>query len=295
MSLKTLMQRYVDLKELHDFEGDYPTKIANVRFYRSEKGHLRKPTMYKSGLIILGQGNKALYAGGERIPYGAGDCLVMGVPMPVECEAYPNSDEPLLGMGIEIPIHILQKQVTKIKNHNESLPVEPSNSKLTIRRAPIDEQLRRACSRLMEALCDDLEAEVLGEVLLEEVIFFALLSKGGDTLFTLADQEGKYARISTILQHIHTNYAEPLNVSKLAVSAGMSISSFHTAFKDVTLETPVQYIKKVRLDKARELICFEGKRVNETAHLVGYSSAAQFSREFKRHFGEAPKDAAQMS
>ncbi len=64
--------------------------------------------MYKWGLIILGQGNKALYLGGECIPYGAGGCLVMGVSMPVEYETYPNSDESLLGMGIEIPIHILQ-------------------------------------------------------------------------------------------------------------------------------------------------------------------------------------------
>lgn len=35
--------------------------------------------------------------------------------MPVEYETYPNSDESLLGMGIEIPIHILQKHVARIK------------------------------------------------------------------------------------------------------------------------------------------------------------------------------------
>ncbi len=39
MSLKTLTQHYVNLKNLHDFEGDYPTKIDNVRFYHSQKGH----------------------------------------------------------------------------------------------------------------------------------------------------------------------------------------------------------------------------------------------------------------
>lgn len=115
MSLKTLTQHYVNLKNLHDFEGDYSTKIDNVRFYHSEKGHQRKPIMYKSGLIILGQGNKALYLGGERIPYGARGSLVMGISMRVEYETYPNSDESLLGMSIKIPIHTLQKQVARIK------------------------------------------------------------------------------------------------------------------------------------------------------------------------------------
>ncbi|MDF4802162.1 helix-turn-helix transcriptional regulator, partial [Vibrio parahaemolyticus] len=52
---------------------------------------------------------------------------------------------------------------------------------------------------------------------------------------------------------------------------------------------PLQYIKKVRLNKARDLIQLEGKRVNDAARLVGYSSPSQFSREYKRHFNETPR------
>ncbi|OLQ93480.1 hypothetical protein BIY22_03030 [Vibrio panuliri] len=122
-----------------------------------------------------------------------------------------------------------------------------------------------------------------------------LLSKSGDTLFNLADQEGRYGRIAAVLQEIHTNYSSTLNVADLANAANMSVSSFHTAFRNVTLESPIQYIKKVRLNKGRELICFQGKRVNEAADMVGYSSAAQFSREFKRQFNLAPKDAAHQA
>ena len=291
MSLRSLMQQYVELQGLNNHEGDIPTKINNVRFYRSGKGHPRKPTMYKSGFIVLGQGNKAVYAGGERIPYGAGDCLVMGVPMPVECEAYHNENEPLLGIGIEIPMPVLQVQAGKIQRHFKDNQPKRSHSESSIRCKPIDSKLLKACERLMEALCNDLEAEVLGDSLVDEVTFFSLLSRSGDTLFSLADQEGKYSRIASILRYIHSNYAEQLNVTELAATVNMSISSFHDTFRKVTLESPVQYIKKVRLNKGRELICFEGKRVNEAANLVGYSSSAQFSREFKRHFNHAPKDA----
>lgn len=70
----------------------------------------------------------------------------------------------------------------------------------------------------------------------------------------------------------------------------MSVSAFHQAFRNVTLESPLQYIKKVRLNKARELIQLEGgRRVNDAARLVGYTSPSQFSREYKRHFNETPR------
>lgn len=79
-----------------------------------------------------------------------------------------------------------------------------------------------------------------------------------------------------------------MTVQGLAAEANMSVSAFHNAFRSVTLESPIQYIKKVRLNKARELIKLEGRRVNDAARLVGYTSTSQFSREYKRHFNETP-------
>ena len=45
--------------------------------------------------------------------------------------------------------------------------------------------------------------------------------------------------------------------------------------------------ESIKLDRAQTLIR-EGKKANEAAYLVGYNSPAQFSREYKRHFGFAP-------
>jgi AraC-like DNA-binding protein len=50
---------------------------------------------------------------------------------------------------------------------------------------------------------------------------------------------------------------------------------------------PLQYAKAIKLDRAQALIR-EGKNAGEAGHLVGYNSPAQFSREYKRHFGYSP-------
>jgi AraC-like DNA-binding protein len=83
-------------------------------------------------------------------------------------------------------------------------------------------------------------------------------------------------------------YAEPLNVAGVAAEVGMSVSALHHHFKSVTAASPVQYLKAVRLHKARMLILHDGVGAAVAADRVGYQSASQFSREFKRFFGHSP-------
>ena len=64
----------------------------------------------------------------------------------------------------------------------------------------------------------------------------------------------------------------------------------HRSFKEVTSESPVQYLKKVRLNKARNFIKNEHMKAYIAADKVGYESVSQFSREFKRYFGQSPTE-----
>jgi len=52
----------------------------------------------------------------------------------------------------------------------------------------------------------------------------------------------------------------------------------------------MQYLKKVRLTKARDLIVQENIKAYLAADQVGYESPSQFSREFKRYFGQSPAE-----
>ena len=70
----------------------------------------------------------------------------------------------------------------------------------------------------------------------------------------------------------------------------MSVSAFHKAFKEITSDSPLQYLKKIRLSHAKDLIIQRKMKAYLAAGEVGYESPSQFSREFKRYFGQSPAE-----
>ena len=72
---------------------------------------------------------------------------------------------------------------------------------------------------------------------------------------------------------MHTQFAAPLDVPTLAHEAGMSVSALHEHFKAVTKTSPVQYVKTIRLHKARMLMVQDALGAATAADRVGYESA----------------------
>ena len=114
-------------------------------------------------------------------------------------------------------------------------------------------------------------------------------------LLALVSRQTHFSLISRVLKRIESQYTENLSVDQLAAEANMSVSAFHHNFKSVTSTSPLQYLKTYRLHKARMLMIHDGMKASAAAMRVGYESASQFSREFKRYFGITPgEDAARI-
>ena len=79
----------------------------------------------------------------------------------------------------------------------------------------------------------------------------------------------------------------------MAGRVGMSRAVFHRKFKQATTMSPIQFVKSMRLNTAAMQIA-NGKTVSEAAMAVGYVSSSQFSREFKRLYGQSPKQWSQF-
>lgn len=291
--LAKLMQSYANVKSLNALNGAYQTATPGVKFYRASTSSDREPLLYQSGIIVMGQGRKNIYIADNCVQYGPGDYLVLGVPMPLECEAFSDGDLAILGLVIDVEPHTLHKLVSQIDEQYKQLKMARNSDKAMldfgIKSNSLDDNFNSTILRLIKVLHNDIEAKILGPAIVEEIVYRVLVGTDGHILFDLARHDGHYARIARVLDTLHKAYAEVISIEHLAAQAHMSVSGFHRAFRQVTSETPLQYLKKIRLNKAKDLILVEGKQATEAAMLVGYTSASQFSREFKRHFNATPK------
>ena len=264
------------------------TLISELKIFRESRPHGRISYMYEPALIIAAQGTKDIYLDGNRYSYSAGNFLALFIPMAVECALEKVSEEePLLGLGIRLDRHRLAKLLLKMDAVAQT-PQQPvvSNSS-GIFSAPLNHALLDASIRLLKSLDDPVEAAVLGEPIIDEIYYRLLSGEQGGALKVLLRQQGQIQQISKAVEHLHENLNQQISVEELANLVSMSSSGFHKKFKEVMHLSPLQYVKLVRLNKAKTYIT-EGKNISEAAYMVGYNSLAQFSREYKRQFGVAP-------
>jgi len=95
-------------------------------------------------------------------------------------------------------------------------------------------------------------------------------------------------RFARAVERLKRDYAGELPIAELASLSGMSVSSFHHHFKQVTTLSPLQYQKQLRLQEARRLLLGTTTSAADVAFAVGYESPSQFSREYARLFGSPP-------
>jgi transcriptional regulator GlxA family with amidase domain len=154
----------------------------------------------------------------------------------------------------------------------------------------MDEDMKDAVTKMLKALRTEREAKILAPGLVREIYYRALCGSQARVLYSLAKGNNSFAQVGRVITLMEQSYNEKLDVQQLADSAHMSVSAFHKAFKEITADSPLQYLKKIRLSRAKDLIVQENMKAYLAADAVGYESPSQFSREFKRHFGQSPAE-----
>ena len=276
------------LGNLAEGEGYSPSRLPGVKFMRSTFPLIRTKVSYEPSIVIVAQGRKRGYLGDQVFTYDANHYLVLSVPLPFECETLASPDGPLLGISIGVTPAV----VAEIMMEMEKSPPIPMGKPQAIRANPLDDRLYTASLRLVEALGNADEARILGPQIVREIIYRVLCHEEAGTLRALAAPHTHFGQISRALHRMHAEYARPMDMATLASEAGMSVSTFHAHFKAVTSSPPLQYLKSIRLHKARLLMVNQGETASSACRLVGYESASQFNREFKRFFGDTPSAVA---
>ncbi|HEX4853572.1 AraC family transcriptional regulator [Arenimonas sp.] len=265
-------------------EGITLTALDGVTALRSNGPLKRMPTLYEPSICIVVQGRKRGFHGDRAYVYDAQHFLALAVPLPFESETECTPEEPMLALALRVDTALTAELALAIDEARGPVIQAPK----TMMATPMDEGLADATLRLCAALVSPLDARVLAPSILREVTYRVLTSEQGGSLRAALAQEGHFGRIAKALRRIHSQYHHDLDVATLADEANMSAPAFHRHFKAVTNTSPIQYIKSIRLHKARLLMIRSGETAASAAVDVGYESPSQFSREFKRLFGNAP-------
>jgi AraC-like DNA-binding protein len=101
-------------------------------------------------------------------------------------------------------------------------------------------------------------------------------------------REDLLRRLCRAKEAIHDRSAERLTLDDLARAAGLSRFHFLRAFREAFSATPHEYLTRVRLRRARQLLLEERGSVTFVCYEVGFQSLGSFSALFRRRMGEPP-------
>ena len=96
------------------------------------------------------------------------------------------------------------------------------------------------------------------------------------------------AIVARVLEHIREHYAGEVRLQHLARAAAVSPKHLDVTFRRVTGVTPSQYLRRYRIEQAKQLLGETDAPVREIADAVGFADSYYFSRAFRRSEGLSP-------
>lgn len=275
------------IEDRTDQDGLTETGIPGVRLFRGTQAIPCVPAVYEPSVVAIVSGSKEAVLDGHRFIYDDSKYLCCPMSMPVKAGT-PNAsiDDPLYGVFISLNQRVMAGLTLEMENVGDPLPMVKGDLRARgIRLAEWDEGFTDALLRLLQLGANPTDAAVLGDARLRELYYAILQGEAG--LFA-RQAFGAGNAIARSIAHVSSHLDTPISIDDMAARAGMSRAVFHRKFKQVTTMAPIQFVKSMRLNNAAMKIA-AGMTVNEAAIDVGYVSPSQFSREFKRIYGQSPR------
>lgn len=266
--------------------GDCPMPIPGLGFYRREQPAPPVVCMVEPSIVLVAQGEKQLWVGGEGYPYDTSRFLMTSLDIPANSEVLVASPaRPCLGLTFKLDLRMLAELIAQ-----SDLP--PTRERATMKGVGIGTVttgMLASFARLVSLLDEPEAIPVLAPLIQREIHYRLLQTDQAGRLRQICSVDGQGYRIARAIDWLKLNYDAPLRVEELAARVQMSAATFHHHFRQLTAMSPLQYQKWLRLNEARRLMLNEHQDVSSAAFKVGYESPSQFSREYSRLFGVPPK------
>lgn len=270
-----------------DGPGRSATSIPGVNVFRADEPSPIRCMIYHPCVIIVAQGHKRARVADVDFDYSPAHYLVLPVSLPIDAQVLEASrDRPFLSFAIDVDA----SQLGEIASELDPAAPEPEAPPRGIAVSETTDALLDASVRLLACLDAPSDCRVLAPQIKREILYRVLRGPQGRLLRGVGSRDSRLGQVARSLALIHAEFDRPMEVAELARAAHMSDSTFYEAFKAITSFSPLQYLKEIRLNRARQLLLWEGASAKHAAGQVGYRSLSQFSREFKRRFGRPPRE-----
>ena len=267
-------------------DGDHDTAIPSLTLHRRRATTEPLPCVYNLGLGVVAQGAKQVLLGGRSIDYGPGQSMLTTIDLPVVSHVTRASfAEPFLGMMVTLDV----RAIVQVASEMDEPSPRRHDAQRSISFAALNAGLLDALIRLVTLLDTPALVPRLAPLIQQEITIRLLTGPHGSQLRRLVTAGSPSQQIAKAVAWLKQNFVRALRGDDLADRAHMSASTFRQHFRALTGVSPLQYQKQLRLQKARQLMLNENFDAGSAGARVGYESASQFSREYRRLFGAPPQ------
>jgi AraC-like DNA-binding protein len=247
-------------------------------------GHLTAPTF-----ALVAHGSKRTVLADRDFDYHSGQYFISTLQLPVV--AHITRADPFLAFGLTLRPELIAALLTDIpRSRSGDAPG------LGVAIGDADNDLLEAVVRLLRLVENPRDFAVLAPGVEKEIHWRLLNGPLGGLVRQVGQADSRVSLIARATQWIGDRFDQTIRIEELADHLGVSVPTLNRHFRAVTVMSPLQYQKQVRLQRARIRLATAPDDIAAAGFAVGYASPSQFSREYRRMFGVPPgQDAGRLA
>lgn len=261
------------------------TSLPDLSFARVTRPTPPTSSLYEPSISMIIRGKKRVQLGATTYLYDESRFLLTAVNLPTTTQVLEASPKaPYISLLLRLNLPVARQMIADVDLHESKVPTAGP----AMATGPATIELFDAIERLVDLLDNPRDLRHLGSLIQREIIYRILTSSAAARFRETVLLGTQSQRTAKAISWLRENFAQSLRIEDLAEMAGMGVSTLHHHFRAMTSMSPLQYQKQLRLHEARRILLAENVDAVTAAIRVGYESASQFNREYRRMFGAPP-------
>lgn len=187
-----------------------------------------------------------------------------------------------------VVFHLYPEILRKIYSPEIPAFMKPSENKSFIRKVPPNDVIKKFIENLYFYFDHpELVSDELLKLKIKELVLLLVQTKNAESIVSLFSDLFTPRNLS-IKEVVNNHLFSDLSIDDLAALCNLSVSTFSRSFQTLFTDTPANYIKNKRLERAKELLTISSLTTNEIAFQTCFKDAAHFSRSFKAVYHCSP-------